>query len=270
MPEPMPRDELDQHMRILRESRDRQALLSSAVTLVVSEDASAAFALLTPLSERDFLARLDDVGDPTRDMDNLAQLFRVLARNHPPNMGRLCEILYREPDFVELPARLNLLLVALASISPASPEGAEVFRATSREGYASVNGPLLVANESPLALQVFEELIAEEGLDVETKVDLLHRSVLPRRTSLPVIEMCARLLGRGLPQEVEDGIVETLFDHQSKRWFGPALSPPTPPPWDLAANEALDLLIALAGRYPSAMAIGTELERLRNARRPSE
>jgi len=270
MPDPMPPEELDHHMRILRESHDRDALLGAATTLVASEDSSALFALLTPLSDREFLSRLDDTADPSVDMDNLMVVFRELAQHHIPQTERVCEILYREPDFGENPARLNLLLVALAAVRPTSPEAAAVFKTTSLEGYASVNGPLLVQNESPLALQVFEELIAEDGLDVDTKIDLLHRSVLPRRTSLPVVEMCARLLDRALPAEVTDAIVETLFHHHSKRWFGPVMSPPLPPPWDLATTPALELLIALAGRYPSAAETRTELEHLRQTRESAE
>lgn len=270
MSEPMQPEELDRQMRILNESRDRDLLLSSATTLAASGDPSALFALAGPLSEREFLARLDDVEDPASDMDNLAIVFRTLTQHPAPNTGRFCEMLYAQPDFRDNPSRINLLLVTLASVRPTTPEGAEVFRATNREGYAGVNGPLLIQNESPLALQVFEELIAGDDIDAEMKVDLLHRSVLPRRTSLPVLQMCARLLDHDLPQEVKDGIVETLFDYQSKRWFGPVLSPPTPPAWELATTEALDLLIALASRYPSAAATRTVLEELRRARDPAQ
>jgi hypothetical protein len=81
--------------------------------------------------------------------------------------------------------------------------------------------------------------------------------------------MCARLLDRDLPQEVKDGIVETLFDHQSRRWFGPVRSPPTPPAWELASTEALDLLIALASRYPSAASTREQLEHIRERREPA-
>jgi len=270
MSEPIQPEELDRHIGILNVSRDRDALLSSATTLATSGDPSALFALAGPLSEREFLARLDDVEDPASDMDNLMVIFRALAQHSAPNTGRFCEMLFAQPDFRENPSRINLLLVTLASVHPTSTEGAEVFRASNREGYAGVNGPLLVQNESPLALQVFEEMIAEDGLDVDMKVDLLHRSVLPKRTSVPVLEMCARLLDRDLPQEVKDGVVETLFDYQSKRWFGPVMSPPMPPPWQLATTEALDLLIALASRYPSAAATRTELEHLRGAREPAQ
>jgi hypothetical protein len=267
--EAMPLEEIDRHIRVLNESRDRGALLSSANALAASGDPSALFALAGPLSEAEFLARLDDVENPAMDMDNLMVVFRSLAEHPASNTGRICEILSAQPGFRDNPSRMNLLLVTLARVRPTTPEGAEVFRTSNGEGYAGVNGPLLVQNESPLALQVFEEMIAEDGLNVATKVDLLHRSVLPKRTSLPVVQMCARLLDRHLPPEVKDGIVETLFDHQSKRWFGPVMSPPVPPSWELATTEALDRLIALASRYPSATVTRTQLEQIRQTREPA-
>jgi hypothetical protein len=264
--QPMQPEELERHMRVLLESRDREALVRSATALASSGDPSALFALAGPVSEREFLSRLDDIEDPASDMDNLMVVFRALAQHPAPNTGRFCEMLFAQADFRENPARINLLLVTLASVRPTSAEGAEVFRATNREGYASVNGPLLVQNESPLALQVFEELIAGEDINVATKVDLLHRSVLPRRTHVPVIETCIRLLDRDLATEISDAIVETLFDYKPGPWFGPAMSTPTPPAWETATTQALDLLIALARRYPSAAATRTQLENIRRTR----
>ena len=218
------------------------------------------------MSNREFLARLDDVENPVVDMDNLMVVLRAIAQHPTPASLRVCVLLYNEPEFRENPSRINPLLVAMAEVRPTSPEAAKVFRTSSREGYAGVNGPLLVQNESPLALQVFEELIEEDWLDSDAKVDLLHWSVLPKRTSLPVLKPCATLLDRALPAEVKTGILETLFDHESKRWFGPVLTPPAPPPWEVASTEALDLLIKLAERYPSATSTLRELEGLRKAR----
>jgi hypothetical protein len=266
MAEPMLPEELERHARILNESDDRGALASSAVALAASEDASAVLVLARHLGQGAFLARLDDVSNPASDMDNLLEVFRALAEHPTPATGRVCEQLYAAPDFRENPSRTNLLLVALAAVRPTTAEGAEIFRASSLDEYAGVNGPLLVQNESPLALQVFEELMALDSLDVETKVDILHQSVLPKRISLPVVRTCANLMDRELPSEVKDGIVETLFDYQSRLWFGPARTPPTPPSWELATTEALDFLIALAARHPAAAATRDQLELIRRGR----
>jgi hypothetical protein len=263
MAEPMPPEEVERHARILNESDDRAALANSARALASSEDAVALHTLAAHLRQGAFLSRLDDLANPAADVDNLFEVFRALAEHPTSVTGKVCEALYLAPDFRENPSRINLLLVALSSVRPTTAAGAEVFRTSSLEEYAAVNGPLLVQNESPLALQVFEELMAGDSLDVETKVDIVHRSVLPRRTSLPVLRSCAALLERELPLEVKDGIVETLFDYQSRLWFGPTRNPPMPPAWELATTEALDFLIALAARYPAAAPTRAELEVLR-------
>jgi hypothetical protein len=39
--------------------------------------------------------------------------------------------------------------------------------------------------------------------------------------------------------------VETVFDHRSREWFGPAKNPPEPPPWESASGDALRFALAL-------------------------
>jgi hypothetical protein len=251
MAEPLTPDEIERHIAILNESPDSDRIAASAIALAGSEDRGAILALARALRQGDFLARLDDTSDPSSDTRNLTLVFRTLAEHPTEFTGRLCELLYAEPEFGALDARINLLLSALAAVRPTSVRGADVFRASSQEGYAEVNGPLLIKNESPLALQVFEELIAGEWVEDYVKVDILHRAILPRRTSLPVLATCARLLERDMPPEVREGLIETLFDYQSRRWFGPARTPPKPPPWASASTEALQFLIALAARVQS-------------------
>jgi len=276
MPEPMLPEELDRHTKILNQSEDRELLAASAVALAASEDPAALLALARELRRAEFLNRLDDTSDPESDISNLRDVFGALAEHAVPASARLCELIYPQPDFRTIPARINLLLQALAAVRPTSAEGADVFRASSAEGFAEVNGPLLIENESPRALQVFEELIAGGWVESYIKVDILHRSVLPKRTSLPVLMACARLYERGLPGEVRDGLIETLFDHQSRRWFGPERRPPIPPAWQSASTEALNFLIAFANRVltrplddrlrPAVQSTRAELESIRRAR----
>jgi len=248
MAEPLSPDEIKRHTEILNESRDSDRLAASAIALAASEDQSALLALARVLRHAEFLDRLDNTSDPVTEIRNLTLVFGALAGHATPTSGRLCEMTYAEPEFAELPSRVNLLLGALAAVRPVTPRAADIFRETSADEYAEVNAPLLLKNESPLALQVFDELISGDWVESYVKVDMLHRSVLPRRTRLPVLEVCAALLERDLPPEVRDALIETLFDYESRLWFGPAMNPPKPPPWDTATTEALEFLVALATR----------------------
>ena len=41
-------------------------------------------------------------------------------------------------------------------------------------------------------------------------------------------------------------LFESFFDYQVKAWFGPVKSPPVPPNWDLASDEARVEMLKLA------------------------
>jgi hypothetical protein len=269
-------EEIKRHLDVLNESPDPERLTASAIALASSEDPAAVMELEPLLRRAGFLDRLDPPDGDTRSVTNLLWVFRALADHPAPATGRLCESVYVDEGFRSVPARINLLLGALAAVRPMTAEAAAIFRETSSQGYAEVNGPLLIDNGSPPALEIFEEIIAGDWVDSEVKVSILHRAVLPARTRLAVITLCSRLLDRGLPAEVQTGIVETLFDYQSRRWFGPAMEPPEPPAWDTAATEGLRALIALAGRIereragdpllPAVQATRKELEAILRSR----
>jgi hypothetical protein len=248
MVERMTPEEIRRDIEVLSVSGDVNEVADAAERLAASEDADAIDFLGRVLATHEFLARLDDLSDPSLETQNLFRVFRALAEHPIEATGRVSEALFAVAEFRSIPARVNLLLGAVAAVRPTGGGAANIFRAAIREGYAEVVGPLLVTNASPLSLQVFEELIEKDWIESYVKVDIMHRSVLPKRTSLPVLTMCGRLLEAGLLAEVQIGIIETLFDYRSRQWFGPAMNPPTPPHWDLASTESLRFLVALGSR----------------------
>jgi hypothetical protein len=263
-------EEINRLVDVLNESSDPDRLTAAAVALAASEDREAVIALARVLRRGEFLDRLDPPEGEIRNVTNLVRVFRALASHPTPVTGRLCELIYAEEDFRSVPARINLLLSALAQVRPLSTEAAGVFRASSAQGFAEVNGPLLLENASAPALQIFEEIIAGHWVESNVKVEILHRSVLPLRTRLGVIVLCSRLLDRDLPGEVKAGIIETLFDYQSRRWFGPAMEPPQPPAWSSASTEALQALIALADRITREYTGNSLLAAVQSTRRELE
>jgi hypothetical protein len=78
------------------------------------------------------------------------------------------------------------------------------------------------------------------------RIDALHTSILPWRTNPAVLASAGRLLSDGLENEVATGLIESVFDDQSRRWFGPSRSAPVPPPWEDAPRDALEKTLALA------------------------
>jgi hypothetical protein len=103
-------------------------------------------------------------------------------------------------------------------------------------------------------------MIESEGPEADIKVYVLHHAVVPRRTDLPLLETCARLLDRVTDREVEIGIVESIFDYQERPWYGNSLRPPRPPAWETAESAALRFILELAGRLQARNTLPAELK----------
>ena len=251
---------LSKQVAALASQRDPARLEAAAVAVASSGDAAAIHKLATHLGTRSFLRRLDPGKQGQSDGDRRMRVFAAL-RDHPNAATEvLCVSLAHNAEFLLLPEGLNLLLNALGAVQPTSQEGAAIFRETSHSDYFGVNGPILARNASPLALAVLEELMADQSIDPEDRVDTAHRSLLPVRTNPAVVERCARLTAsHQVDARVRMGIVETLFDYQARRWFGVAMHQPVPPPWSSATEAGRNALRSLGERLLSQPGIPANL-----------
>ncbi len=234
-----------QDLEILRTSHDSAQVEQSAIAVVRSRDPKAIAELSRLLEKREFLARLDDLANPQRRLFHLHNVFAALEATPSPASESLCLTLAANPEFTAEPVRLNYLLAALAAVRPMSEPAAALFRTTNTEGYFTVNGPLLVANGSPRALQLFESMMADPSVDAEQRIDVIRRSVLPYRTRLPVLHTVEHLLGRGLDTNVQVALLQSVFDYRSREWFGVERNPPKPPEWSSASPETLAFVVEL-------------------------
>ncbi len=239
------RQQLTERLTILETSRDRGALEAAAVALATSNDSASLGALGEFLRKSEGLARLDDLSNPSWKTSHLARVLRELEQHPSPATAELCLELANDPVFLADDDRKIYLLPALAAVRPMSQEAVAVFRRTNSEGYYNLNVRLLIKNGSPRALALFEEMIRDDGVPVVRRVDALHAAVLPYRTELPVLQTLDRILAADLPAAVRVGAVETVFDHRSREWFGPAKNPPEPPPWESASRETLRFVLAM-------------------------
>jgi hypothetical protein len=240
---------LSRQVASLATERDPARLEATSVAVASSGNPQAIQRLAAHLGTRSFLQRLDPGKKGQSDIDRLMHVFAALAAHPNAATEELCVGLARNAEFLSLPARLNLLLNALAAVRPTSSGAAAIFRESSHSGCFDVNGPVLAHNASPLALAVLEELMSDETLDVQNRVDVAHRSLLPARTNPAVIEMCARVTAsRSVASSVRMAIAESLFDYQPRQWFGVAMHQPTPPPWSSADQTARAALKSLGMR----------------------
>jgi hypothetical protein len=160
--------------------------------------------------------------------------------------GAILVGLARSPGFIDIDERQIPLLPALTAVRPMTDDGADVVKRAAAHGYYSTVIPLLVANGSPRALALFEELIRDASVDSDSRAADLHTALLPHRTETAVLRSVERLLATPLEIPVAQGLLETIFDYRSREWFGPAVNPPRPPPWEGATTEALQQVLYLA------------------------
>jgi hypothetical protein len=242
----VPPTKVSKQVAALATQRDPSRLEAAAVAVARSGDVEAIHKLATHLGTRSFLRRLDPGKGDESDIDRLLHVFAALTEHPNAATEALCISLAHNAEFVSLPERLNPLLNALGAVRPTSQEGVAIFRETSHSDYFGVNGPVLARNASPRALAVLEELMSDQSIDSEDRVDVAHRSLLPVRTNPAVVEMCARLTASTLVESrVRMAIVETLFDYQARRWFGVAMNQPVPPPWSSATEAGRNALTSL-------------------------
>jgi hypothetical protein len=229
-----------------RGDRDAEGLERAAVSTAVSGDPTRLAVLARLLGERSYLARLDPMHDSEIPVVRLARVFRALAEHPSQATASLCVSLGRSPDFTAAPARLNLLLNALAAVRPMSQESADLFRSTNVSGFFEVNAPLLAKNASPRALEILSEMLSDQGVDLMQRVSIAHWALLPTRTDVRVVTMSSGILEKQtLPHEVRIAILESLYDYQPRRWFGLDAAQPAAPSWETssrATRTALRLL----------------------------
>jgi hypothetical protein len=230
-------------LRVLESSKDREALERAGRALAASGDPVALRRLGQWLARADALARLDDLSDPGAKTAHLGRVLGALEAHPGPATEALCLQLLRSPTFLADPDRKIFVLPALAAVRPMSAAASEAFRAANAEGHASQTLPLLVRNGSPRALALFEAMVRDRERDGESRVADIHAAVLPRRTDPGVLRSIDRFLAaRDLEDPIAVALIETVFDYQSRRWFGPARNPPAPPPWKGAPPSVAELL----------------------------
>ncbi len=259
MPLLLTSEQIAHHAEVLQSSLDAGELYGSATQLAAAESGEATLALGRALRRPEFYARLDQLDNPQLRRANLHGILEALRTNPSVYSGRLLTYLAGDPAFLADSGRLAMLLPALAAVAPMTPEAAEVFRRTNAEGYFSLNGPLLLANGSPEAVALFEEMVADRSATADDRIAMIRTAVVPRRIEEYVVAACARLLSKSLEPGVEMGLIEAMFDYQERKWFGVAKHAPAPPAWGAASTAAILALLGIAKQLVAGARLTEEL-----------
>ncbi|MDI7259580.1 MAG: hypothetical protein QME90_06640 [Thermodesulfobacteriota bacterium] len=239
---------MENHLQILRASSDPKALKTAAEHLAASRQPEDHAALKPFLADSVFLSRLNTL----KDYDHLRPkhlrlwwILDVLSRNIAPSAHRVLIELTASPAYNNdrMPSTAALLIQACARIRPAPPEVVAYWDRHCRpdDGYAPLTIEALLENRSPPALALLEKKMAESGHEDDTKIAWMHKSILPRRNDLAVLQCCHRMLTGTLSPSLRPALVETLFDYRPGEWYT-ARSPVARPPRHLMTDPAKDEL----------------------------
>lgn len=228
---------IKQDLKTLRTSHVRKNVFEAAARIAGSGDPIALRHLGDLLTTQQFLARLDVLDDPQRDITNLSYVLGALKANPTEAPGRLCEALATNPVFLANDDRMLFLLPALAAVRPMTAGAEAVFRATNADGLFNGNGPLLAANGSERAVTLLEAMFADRSQRLDDRVDMAHESIVPNRTAVSIMRMVDRLWEQPVEREVQLALAEAVFEDHTE-WFGKRRNPPVAPDWSTATREA--------------------------------
>ncbi len=248
---------IQERVEILASSKEPADLANAATELAAADHPAALDALAPFLRDPAFLDRLDDSGDPASQTEHLRPMLTALIQRASPEIVPLCLSLANDSAFLSDPDRKSFLLEALAGVVPMSAESAEVFTAANQEGYFASNAQLLAANASPTALALFLSMMLDDQEDTETRVELLHASLVPVRNRLPIIEMVGRLAAKNPGEDLVNAAVESIYDFKVSWRKG---HPAPPPPWRTASDESLRALVALAPHLKKHLSLPPPLQ----------
>lgn len=241
---------------VLEVSTSSEDLETAAIELASSDDPEALDALGVFLRRSEFLDRLDEPNSSNRIL-YLNGVLRPLVERPSPETARLCLDLVNDPIYAEHD-RKSIVLEALAAVPLMTIATADAFRRANEEGYFAFNALLLARNGSPVALELFRSMMSDKEVDTETRVELLHKGILPHRTRLPILQMVDAILGDSLEEPVAVAAIESVFDYQ-REWF--KMHGPTPPAWRTATNDGLRYLIDLGNRVKLRSDLPATLQR---------
>jgi hypothetical protein len=221
-------------------------VLERVATMLATSPAAADHQILTHyLGDIQFLHRLDSGHDPAFKTVRFRRVVLALGENPAADaaLARMDAIPQIHGDV----DRMLILLEAAARVRPLTAARAAIFQSADPETFLITSIGLLTTNGSPLALDEVKRSILDRPRGVDESIaGMMHKALLLARLEPPVIRM-ARDLALALTSPVLiTGLFESFFDYQYELWFGPMKSPPEPPPWIDASDEAIVELLALA------------------------
>jgi hypothetical protein len=173
----------------------------------------------------------------------LSGVFQALMENPSAPAKQTLVALTQATSFKDCPACEELLIKALATVRPPSPEVIRYWDVHSTPDaihtYFVIDA--LCQNGSAAAIALLEKKLLDPQHDHDMKVTWLRTSVLRHRYDVPLLQAAWRMLSATLPKSLRATLVEALFDYR-REWFPPDANASAPPDAATASPAAIKLL----------------------------
>jgi len=243
--------------QILRESPDGLLLKRTLLKVLRSPAPGDVNSVAGVLGNEAFLLRLDDAESyqTTTISLRLNKVVRALADARTEDSQRALLALTSNAGFVAHPLRVKMLILGLARLRPLQPAALAFWRSHAQPGSSLATDVALATtlNRSPDALQLFGALISAQAHPQSLRISWLRRFLLPIRDDYNVVTLCDGLLrGGSLTPQMQQKVLEVLFQFEPDRWYKTCRHP-EPPNRLRATDESKRLLHDIATRWSSML-----------------
>lgn len=214
----------DKYIQIMETSKSSKELRRASIQLAKSDEEAEHRKLQSFLTSDDFLHRLDNEeeydGLP-RDL-RLASVIKILIDNDSKYGKETLLFLTQSKVFRDHPNRIDLLIDAWGEIRPSPPQAIAFWDKYScpNDGHVHRTIMRITQNSSQPALKLFQQKILDPIHPDTDKIYWFRRHIVPKRDNRDMLACCHQLLIQELKPELQSHLVEILFDHKPKIWYG--------------------------------------------------
>ncbi len=199
---------------------------------------------------------LDSKADYETEMPEdlyIAGLIQALMDRDDAPAHKVFSQLALAPAWANEDARIELLIRALATVRPATPEAIAFWDKYSEpeDGFANLTIDACIVNGSSPAIDLVAKKLIDTKHSVEERSGWLYSSVVPHRNDETLLTMLESLMDSPVDAEIKAVIVDVIFDHRPEEWYSIHTQLFPPPRTELSADSAA-IVLRLADRLLQA------------------
>jgi hypothetical protein len=236
----------------MAEATSNSETLFNGLLELARGDASRVSELQRRLLDPAVLDVLDSKADYETEMPEdlyIAGLIQALIDRGDAAAHKVLSQLALAPAWAEEDARIELLIRALATVRPATPDAIAFWDKYSEpeDGFANLTIDACIVNGSSPAIDLVAKKLIDAKHSVEERSGWLYSSVVPHRNDETLLTMLESLMDSPVDAEIKAVIVDVIFDHRPEEWYSIHTQVFPPPRTEMSADSAA-IVLRLADR----------------------